>query len=93
MADDIAHDDPYEGAPPIPVELAGLAESTGRELLLRVAAVLDRVALADTSGGTALFASALHAARGLVEHDDRADVDQPLRYVREQYRTWREATT
>jgi hypothetical protein len=85
-------EDPYPGAPPIADELAALMSTSGREQVLRAAAVMDGVALAGGSGNRALYECALHAAQGLVDRDGCTDVAQPLQYLREQYRTWRADT-
>ncbi|MET8031394.1 hypothetical protein [Streptomyces sp. NPDC005345] len=61
-----------------------------REFWLRKAALLDRIALHDNSGGmpTAAADLAVQAARQLMDLDDKPVLCDPRAYVRQQYALW-----
>ncbi|MFI6587458.1 hypothetical protein [Embleya sp. NPDC050493] len=82
-------ENPYEGAPPIGEALAALQHATGRDLALLTAAVLDRIALAESTSADDLpivADAAAHAAGGLAARDGRPGVDHPLQHLRAAYR-------
>ncbi|MFF7250458.1 hypothetical protein ACFZBU_42080 [Embleya sp. NPDC008237] len=82
-------ENPYAGAPRIADQLASLEYASGRDLALLTAALLDRIALAESTSGEDLPVVAdvaVHAAEALAAHDGHPDVEHPLQYLRGRYR-------